>query len=107
MSLSGVSVHSVIYKGDIVFQGGVASNSAVAHYLGEITNNRILIPEYHRVMGALGAACLARQYAGLRSSLLTRQVDYVTDIPLKSIQMRANSTRREFFSKSGSNLLVG
>ncbi|MBO4631391.1 MAG: 2-hydroxyacyl-CoA dehydratase [Lentisphaeria bacterium] len=105
--ISGVGELLFHYKGDIVFQGGVASNSAVAHYLGEITGNRILIPKYHRVMGALGAACLARQYASLRGSLSSRQVDYVTDIPLKSIQMRANSTRREFFSKNGSQLLVG
>ena len=105
--ISGVGELLFHYKGDIVFQGGVASNSAVAHYLEEITSNKILIPKYHRVMGALGAACLARQYADLRGSLSPRQVDYVTDIPLKSIQMRANSTRREFFSKSGGDLLVG
>lgn len=98
--ISGVGELLFHYSGDIVFQGGVASNAAVAHYLEEITGNRILIPKYHRVMGALGAACLAREYAGLRGSLSPRKIDYVTDVPLKSIGMRANSTRKEFFSKS-------
>lgn len=98
--ISGVGELLFHYSGDIVFQGGVASNAAVAHYLEEITDNRILIPKYHRVMGALGAACLAREYAGLRGSLSPRKIDYVTDVPLKSIGMRANSTRKEFFSKS-------
>ena len=50
----------------ILFQGGVASNGAVAHYLRELTGSDIVIPEHHQVMGALGAACLAREYAGLR-----------------------------------------
>ena len=50
----------------ILFQGGVASNGAVAHYLRELTGSEIVIPRYHQVMGALGAACLAREYAHLR-----------------------------------------
>ena len=98
--ISGVGELLFNYKGDIVFQGGVASNRAVAHYLREITSNNILIPKHHRVMGAVGAACLARQYAGIRGTLVTKKVDYATDIPLKSIAMRANSTRKEFFSKN-------
>ena len=98
--ISGVGELLFHYKGDIVFQGGVASNKAVAHYLEEVTENRILIPEYHRVMGALGAACLARQYASLRGTLVSRKVDYAAELPLKSVGMRTNSTRREFFSHS-------
>ncbi|MBO7148057.1 MAG: 2-hydroxyacyl-CoA dehydratase [Lentisphaeria bacterium] len=98
--ISGVGELLFNYKGDIVFQGGVASNRAVAYYLEQITGNRILIPEYHRVMGAFGAACLAKQYAGLRGSLAHRKIDYATDIPLRSVAMRANSTRKEFFSRN-------
>jgi len=59
--MSGVGEIFLNYKGPIVFQGGVASNSAVAYYLKEITKNEILIPEFHQVMGALGAACLASE----------------------------------------------
>lgn len=60
--MSGVGEMFLDYKGDIVFQGGVASNRAVVYYLHEITGNNILVPEFHQVMGALGAACLAREY---------------------------------------------
>jgi len=59
--MSGVGEIFLNYKGPIVFQGGVASNNAVSYYLKEITNNEILIPEFHQVMGALGASCLAAE----------------------------------------------
>lgn len=97
--ISGVGELLFHYDGDVVFQGGVASNRAVAYYLREITGNNIIIPEFHRVMGALGAACLARKYASLKDRLIKRKLEYAP-VPLKSVQMRANSTRREFFSKS-------
>ena len=58
--VSGVGDLFLDYGGPIVFQGGVASNRAVAHYLQTITGNRILIPELNQVMGALGAARIAR-----------------------------------------------
>ncbi|MCX7846484.1 MAG: 2-hydroxyacyl-CoA dehydratase [bacterium] len=60
--MSGVGELFLNYKGDIVFQGGVAANRAVVYYLHEITGNTIVVPEFHQVMGALGAACLAREY---------------------------------------------
>ncbi len=59
--VSGVGDLFLDYGGPIVFQGGVASNRAVAHYLRAITGNRILIPELNQVMGALGAAGIARE----------------------------------------------
>ncbi len=58
--VSGVGDLFLNYRGPIVFQGGVASNRAVAHYLETITGNPILIPELSQVMGALGAARIAR-----------------------------------------------
>ena len=67
--MSGVGELFLDYRGDIVFQGGVAYNRAVAHYLKEITGNNIITPELHGVMGALGSACLARQYHQLRGKL--------------------------------------
>ena len=63
--MSGVGEIFLDYKGDLIFQGGVASNRAVAYYLHEITGNQVIIPEFHQVMGALGAACLARMRAGM------------------------------------------
>ncbi|HRR29484.1 MAG TPA: BadF/BadG/BcrA/BcrD ATPase family protein, partial [Victivallales bacterium] len=67
--MSGVGEIFLNYKGDILFQGGVAANRAVAYYLREITGNNIIIPEFHRVMGALGAAVLARQLCSLRNNI--------------------------------------
>ena len=101
--ISGVGELLFNYKGDVVFQGGVASNRAVAYYLKEITGNNIVIPEFHRVMGALGAACLARKYSKLKNKLVTVKVPQKT--ALKSISMRAHQTRKEFFSKSNAPLV--
>ncbi|NLF40749.1 hypothetical protein GX586_15000 [bacterium] len=67
--MSGVGEIFLDYKGPIVFQGGVASNRAVAYYLHEITGNEVVIPEFHQVMGALGAACIASEYSNLKETL--------------------------------------
>ena len=86
----------------ILFQGGVASNQAVAHYLREITGSEIVIPEHHQVMGALGAACLARQFTQLKGKLLVDKVQY-EPTPQKSAQMRVRSTCRDFFVRTKNN----
>ena len=82
----------------ILFQGGVASNRAVAHYLEEITGSEIIIPEYHQVMGALGAACLARQFTQLKGKLDIEKYQY-EPTPQKSVQMRVKATKHDFLSK--------
>ena len=89
----------------ILFQGGVASNAAVAHYLRELTGSEIVIPEHHQVMGALGAACLARQYVELKGRLELDKVQYEPTRP-KSMAMRATCTKRDFFSRDKSKPLV-
>ena len=96
--MSGVGEIFYGYKGDIVFQGGVAHNRAVAYYLKEITGNNIIIPEFHSVMGALGAACIARNYHSLRKKVKSVNIPYTTE-NLKSVIKRAKLTRKEFFSK--------
>ncbi len=49
----------------IFFQGGVASNRAVASAFETITNRPITVPPHHEVTGAIGAAILAmREGAG-------------------------------------------
>ncbi len=68
--MSGVGELFFNHTGDIVFQGGVASNRAVSYYLHEITDCKIVIPEFHQVMGALGAACLARKLVGLKKQTI-------------------------------------
>ena len=89
----------------ILFQGGVASNGAVAHYLRELTGSEIVIPEYHQVMGALGAACLAREYVKLKGGLTLDKIEYETTRQ-KSVMMRIHATKRDFFSKDPTKPLV-
>ncbi|HBM15968.1 MAG TPA: hypothetical protein DD381_06460 [Lentisphaeria bacterium] len=93
--MSGVGDLFFNYKGDIVFQGGVAANGAVKHYLEEITGNKIIVPKYHNVMGALGAACIGRKFIDIKPKLVNSK-DIFSDVPLKSISLRIKSTRREF-----------
>lgn len=90
----------------ILFQGGVASNGAVAHYLRELTGSDIVIPEYHQVMGALGAACLARDYAGLRKDGAGRGKVQYEPSRGRSVRLRVTSTKRDFFSTDKSKPLV-
>lgn len=90
----------------ILFQGGVASNGAVAHYLRELTGSDIVIPEHHQVMGALGAACLARDYAGLRKDGAIRGKVQYEPSRGRSVRLRVTSTKRDFFSTDKSKPLV-
>jgi predicted CoA-substrate-specific enzyme activase len=45
----------------VCFQGGVASNSGIHRALEEALETEILVPEYHKVMGAYGSAVLAQE----------------------------------------------
>ena len=45
----------------IVFQGGVAANVGIAAAFGRALEKKLIIPEPYDVMGALGAAIIARQ----------------------------------------------
>ena len=106
--ISGVGDLFLNYQGDIIFQGGVASNRAVAHYLEAITGNRILIPELNQVMGALGAARIARECAeGQQQTHLAPWQDRLNAVrPVKkAVALRTRLTRREFLSKSDAPLV--
>ncbi len=46
----------------VCFQGGVASNKGIRRALEEALGCEILVPEYHKVMGAYGSAVLAQEY---------------------------------------------
>lgn len=89
----------------ILFQGGVASNAAVAHYLRELTGSEIIIPKHHQVMGALGAACLARQFVQLDGKLSLEKVEYEPS-KQKSVLLRIHATKHDFFSRDTSKPLV-
>ncbi len=117
--ISGVGDLFLDYRGPIVFQGGVASNRAVAHYLQDITGNEIIIPEHHAVMGALGAAKIAldgwesrgivpsRTASGARGprGLLRAVAPPAIGSLRKSVAMRTQLTRREFLSRSNAPLV--
>ena len=91
----------------ILFQGGVAFNKAVAYFLGKLTGSQIIIPQYHEVMGALGAAVIARQLHDLKASghLNLEKVVYEPTRG-KSVALRIKSTKHDFFSKDETKPLV-
>lgn len=45
----------------ICFQGGVASNEGMIRAFSELLNQEIIVPEHHKIMGAFGAALLAKE----------------------------------------------
>ena len=100
--MSGVGDLFFNYNGEIIFQGGVAANKAVHYYLEQITGSKIIVPEHHRVMGALGAACIAKNYIDLKDKLQTKPI-YYSKNPLKSVSLRAKYTRKDFFGHKGGN----
>jgi len=96
------------YRGPVVFQGGVAANGAVAHYLRDISGSQILIPEHHRVMGALGAASLARehlQFNGTAIKTTSLDGDFAGQPPAWSFEQEGlhsgNGTRETAKSSAG------
>lgn len=46
----------------VCFQGGVASNAGIRRALEEALECEIMVPEYHKVMGAYGSAVLAQEF---------------------------------------------
>ena len=47
--------------GPVVFQGGVAANKGIKKAFEEALGQTVCVPEYHMVMGAIGAAILAME----------------------------------------------
>ena len=89
----------------ILFQGGVAFNKAVAYFLGKLTGSQIVIPQYHEVMGALGAAVIAKKLDELGPDVRIVRVEYEPTRG-KSALLRIKSTKHDFFSKDASKPLV-
>jgi hypothetical protein len=68
----------------VLLQGGVAANTGMVRAFEEELDLRVLVPAHHEIMGAIGAAMLAREYTS-RNGANTRfkgfainQVDYAT-----------------------------
>ncbi|WP_425057744.1 (R)-phenyllactate dehydratase activator [Sporomusa carbonis] len=47
-------------KGPVLFQGGVAANQGMKRAFEEVLGCQVIVPPYYNVMGAIGAALLAR-----------------------------------------------
>ena len=52
---------SVGFHKDVAFTGGVAKNLGVKRYLETAIDSQLLVPEEPQIIGALGAALLARE----------------------------------------------
>lgn len=105
--MSGVGQLFLDYHGPIVFQGGVAYNRAVAYYLKEITGNDIIIPEFHGVMGALGAASLALKFSSLEQQFdPPAEIFPKTTASLPSIALRTKATQHDFMVRRSKTPVV-
>ncbi len=91
--------------GRILFQGGVASNRAVAYYLQQLTGSEITVPQYHHVMGAIGAAILAKQYHALSDTHSHKSIQYAPVIS-KSSALRVQYNKSEFLGSEKDKPLV-
>ncbi len=74
----------------IVFQGGVAANIGIVAAFEKILNKKIVIPPYYDVMGAYGAAILAKEEiekAGKKTSFCGFESIY-DDFTVKSMECK-------------------
>ena len=46
----------------VVFQGGVAANQGMIRAFEEALKTKVVVPEHHHIMGAIGAALLAHEH---------------------------------------------
>jgi len=51
----------------VIFQGGVAFNKGIVRAFEETLKTKVIVPEHHEVMGAIGAALLAKEDTQRRS----------------------------------------
>ncbi|MGI6064991.1 MAG: acyl-CoA dehydratase activase [Bacillota bacterium] len=71
----------------IVFQGGVAANVGMRDAFAKALATEIIVPEYFGVMGAVGAAILAREYAAKNGRTMFRGFSTLdVDFNSKSIE---------------------
>ncbi len=58
--------------GPVVFQGGVAANVGMVRAFEEALGMKVIVPPHHEIMGAIGAALLAREHVRNNGSVPTR-----------------------------------
>lgn len=64
-------------KGPILFQGGVAANKGMKRAFEEALNCQVVVPPHYNVMGAVGAALLAKEQVGANNKTAFRGFDVI------------------------------
>jgi predicted CoA-substrate-specific enzyme activase len=68
----------------VVFQGGVAANKGVVNAFERELQMEIIVPQYYKVMGAIGVAILAMEDVEETKKLLEFDFNNIDDIELKT-----------------------
>ena len=54
----------ILLEGNLIIMGGIAGNTGLITILRELMNSQLIVPEEPEIIGALGAALLAREKEG-------------------------------------------
>jgi predicted CoA-substrate-specific enzyme activase len=79
----------------VVFQGGVAANVGVVRAFQEALGTEVIVPQHHEVMGAIGAALLAREWVDGRPTRFRGFDAAWSDYRASSFECRACPNRCE------------
>jgi activator of 2-hydroxyglutaryl-CoA dehydratase len=92
----------------VVFQGGVAANVGMRDAFNKALATEIIVPEYFGVMGAVGAAILAREHAAKAGRTMFRGFSTLdVDFSSKSVECRGCPNQCEVVSiQRGSQVLA-
>ncbi|HHT62149.1 MAG: acyl-CoA dehydratase activase [Bacillota bacterium] len=92
----------------VVFQGGVAANPGMRDAFARALNTKIIVPEYYHVMGAFGAAILAKEEVARKNGTSFRGFGTANlDISAKSQECTGCPNRCEIVSiVNGSRILA-
>ena len=91
----------------VVFQGGVAANPGMRDAFARALNTKIIIPDYYHVMGALGAAILAKEEVAQKRKTNFRGFSVADlDISARSTECTGCPNRCEIVSISDGNSVL-
>lgn len=106
----------------VFFQGGVAANGAVVRALRDelkVEERDLIVPRYHKTMGAVGAATFLSSKSGIEKVPLRtivkklgqsrpRDMGYLRSLPaLRRVTMRAEETSKERKLVKGKSVCLG
>ncbi|MDD2234564.1 MAG: acyl-CoA dehydratase activase [Desulfitobacteriaceae bacterium] len=92
----------------VVFQGGVAANKGIKQAFETVLETKVIVPEYYDVMGAIGAALLAKEEVALTGSTKFKGFDVMQETFLcKSFDCSGCSNNCEIIVISMGKEIVG